>query len=38
VLAETHSRQTSTVNAQSKTSSDDYEDVEEVDDDQVTRS
>lgn len=38
VLAETHSRQTSTVNGQSKTSSDDYEDVEEVDDEQVTRS
>jgi SpoVK/Ycf46/Vps4 family AAA+-type ATPase len=37
-LAHTHSRQTSTANAPSKTSSDDYEDVEEVEDHQVTRS
>lgn len=38
VLAEKHSRQPSTTNAASKSSSDGYEDVEEVDDDQVTRS
>jgi SpoVK/Ycf46/Vps4 family AAA+-type ATPase len=39
VLAETHSRQTSTVNAaQSKASSDGYEDVEESEDEQVTTS
>jgi SpoVK/Ycf46/Vps4 family AAA+-type ATPase len=38
VVAERHSRQPSTANAASKSSSDDYEDVEEVDDDQVTRS
>ncbi|KAK4238629.1 cystathionine beta-lyase [Achaetomium macrosporum] len=35
VLAETHSRQPSTANAQSKTSSDGYEDVEEGEEDQA---
>ncbi|KAL2200662.1 P-loop containing nucleoside triphosphate hydrolase protein [Corynascus similis CBS 632.67] len=38
IAAETHSRQTSTVNTQSKASSDEYEDVEEDEDDKVTAS